>query len=370
MISLMGLLMLLVFAIGGVSAQFNQVFCGDLAEADCAIMQQSQTAALELESSAFDLDMNFTMSGLPKEAGMESIAFGMVANGAFAADPAMMQSIQPASTEEAAKMMTDMQEWLPELIRSLTGTMNVQVSIPEEMKTPDMPELNFDLLMANGVIYFDAATFAGEPEPNWVGIDLAAMYETIFSGMASQMGDMSSFMGLDMITRFSDPAYLNEFMTVTRLADDEVMGQSAAVFEVVLDYGKLFSNEQFKADLKEYMQAMMEMQGASTEGTGAEFAMMVEMMSSMFAGSEMRMHQWIGLTDFYTHHLDMHLNFNMDMSQMAAMTGEEMSDNIIITMDFVLDMSGFNNPVEVTVPEKAQIINPAMFMGMGSMESF
>jgi hypothetical protein len=169
-----------------------------------------------------------------------------------------------------------------------------------------------------------------------------------------------------MITRFADPEYTKDFMSITRLADAEVDGQPVAVFEFVLDYSKMFSNEQFQADFDEYMRAFMKMQGAPADEMGDDYDMMMEMMYTMFTDSEMRMQQWIDLNDFYTHHVNIQVNMNMDAGTMAGTSGENTPDSINVDMDFVLDLSAFNDPVEVAVPENAQSFDPAMFMGASS----
>jgi hypothetical protein len=54
------------------------------------------------------------------------------------------------------------------------------------------------------------------------------------------------------------------------------------------------------------------------------------------------------------------------VAMMGEMPDEDMPERFEITLNAEVNLSGFNEPVRVTAPEDAEVINPAMFMGAGS----
>jgi hypothetical protein len=81
----------------------------------------------------------------------------------------------------------------------------------------------------------------------------------------------------------------------------------------------------------------------------------------------------VGLDDFFTHHMEIHLAFALDREALAELVPEgeleDIPENFAVTLDVALDLSAFNEPVEVTAPADAQVINPMMFMTPGMMPS-
>jgi hypothetical protein len=354
------------------------VFCGGLSEEDCAIVEQSQIAMAELSAAAFDMSMDFGFTSDDPE--LDSFQIGLAGTGAFSADPESMAMLQAYEPGNMADMMAEAQTMLTELLQSVSGEAGIVLTLPEgvgaEAGLPD-DALTLNVVMVDGVAYLDLASLmpaeaqAESGMPAWMGLDLVGMYEAIFA-MAEAEGDlegldmdMEEIMNMDSFMALADPMLYENMVTMTRLDDVEVNGQQAAVFQVTFNYADLFTDEAYQAAFEDYMDAVMEMQGVPADEMPDNF---MDMMGAVMGGMSMEMTQWIGLDDYYTYHTDMVMSFAMDFEALAEFEPEaadaDMPGNLAFDMSMVLDMSSFNEPVEVTAPEGAQVINPMMFMDM------
>lgn len=381
------LLFALAIPLSGAFAQGGStVFCGDLSDADCDILVQSEAAMQTLESSTFNLAVDFSLTGDPEAmGGMEGFAFAMDVAGAGAADMDMLGDFQQMTPEDLPQIMENLPVMLGEVLRAITGEATLTVELPVELMaaagSPDLDSLVLELLMADGVLYINLDTLAplmsesGEAGMSgWMGLDLAGMYEVMFEQMGDemgaqmedQMGAMQDLFDTDFFNMMSNPEMLNGFMNIERLDDVEHMGQTMAVFQTTLDYEAMLNTEAFQAGFQEYMQAVMEMQAGMTGELPEGFdTTMSEAAMQMMSGISLTMVQWVGQEDFYTHHIDVAMDFDMDFAALAEMLpdeADEMPDNFVMSMDFVLDLGAFNEPVEVTVPEGAPVINPMMMV--------
>jgi hypothetical protein len=383
---------LLSLPLGSALAQGGpQVFCGDLGEADCNILVQSQAAMMGLESSTFDLTVNFTLAGVEDVMpGHDEFAASLHVVGVGGADVESLTALQSMVPDHVDEMMQAMPEALVTFLRSIKGQATLEVGLPPEVMATipvDTTEgLSFDFVMVDGVLYVNierlASLFATpsaregtQPEiPAWFGLDLGGMYEAIFDRMAEEMtGQMEEMQGIfssEMFESFSNPEILNEFMTVTRLDDVEQAGQTMAVFQTTLDYEALLTSEAFQTALQQWMQSMAAMQGEAMREMPENFD---QIMAEVMRGISVEVVEWVGLDDFFTHHMEIHLAFALDREALAELVPEgeleDIPENFAVTLDVALDLSAFNEPVEVTAPADAQVINPMMFMTPGMMPS-
>jgi len=243
-----------------------------------------------------------------------------------------------------------------------------------------------ELMMVDGVLYINLDTLAplmGEAGETgmtgWLGLDLAGMYEVIFEQMGDeldaqmqqQMEQMQALFSSEFFTAMNNPDFLEGFMAIERLDDVDNMGQTMAVFQTTFDYEALLANEAFQAGFQEYMEAVMAMQADLAGDLPENFEeVMGQAALQMMSGINLSLVQWVGLEDLYTHHLEMVMDFDMDFAALAGLVPEEadeMPGNFAMSMSLVLDLGGFNEPVELVAPEGATVINPMMMMAPGAM---
>ena len=362
--------------------------CGDLSEEDCAILTNAQTASATVDSQVFDFSFNVDISDVP---GMnEPLAFSLTGNGAFTGMTALQSSMTAAQT--AMMGMTDlaaMQENLGEIaeaLRGFGGDLNLTLTLPANlmaMFSPDTAnEVTLQILLVDGFAYTNLDTLepilssaGASGMSGWIGIDLVglmqAAFEQIDPDMLEESMDMTSS---DAITgymeAFSDPAFIENFMTVERT--DDGSGETA-VFEFTFDFGGLISSPAFQDVMREQMRQQMEAMGGTI--SDEEIGEALAMSSQMMKGIGMSMTEEIGLEDGFIHSIIGSMSF--DMGGMMAALGEmgELNDNAseaeaapVINVGFSVNYSDFNNAPEITAPEDAMVIPYQTLLGGGATD--
>jgi hypothetical protein len=258
--------------------------------------------------------------------------------------------------------------------------MSLTLELPPELiavmsAEPTFPEtLSFEMRMVDGFAYVnldDIATAipdAGLPS-GWVGIDLAGFME-----IAIQQSEFGNAVVMDpeamqnYMANIQDPAMLDEFMSIERVADTEVMGQSAAVFVTTFDYSAFFQSEMFQDLMSAQMTAAITMSGQEmSEADIAEINEAISQMGPLFEGINLEIVQVIGLDDNYIHTTEMHMDW--DMSGFMAMV-EPGSDGPApsFAFDMTVNTMNFNDAPETIAPEDATIFPLESMMPASNMQ--
>ncbi len=354
--------------LSGIQAQGGgqPVFCGTLSEADCTILVQAQAAMAGMSAAAFEARLDLAISSSDPEIG--HIAVTMAGNGAMAGDMALMAAFQQPGAA-MAELMSQAPQKLVEFLRTVNGRVNLLITLPKELATEaGIPQegLPIELVVVGGVVYLNTAALmpAGEAEgPAWMGLDVPAMYESMLAMAEGEaQGEMVAILESEAFQALVNIQNYGDFVRVTRLADVEVGGQPAAVFQTVVDYAGLFSSETFQKAFLDYMASIMEMQGESLEEMPEGF---MDVMAAVMAGMSLQSTQWVDLKDYYVRHTEMTFGFELNREailQLEPEAAEDMPEELSISLVMSIDLSDFNVPVEVTAPEDAQVFNPMMFM--------
>lgn len=378
---LLVLVILLSMPFGSALAQGGEdapVYCGDLSADDCAILEQSELAMLEVASSAVSIQMDMDMVGMEDPDDAFSMSFLM--DGVFAADPEILANFEGAPDPEAmTEMMSEGLAALVELLRGVQGEVSLEIVLPAELAAEagmPMDTLATELVMVDGVLYANLESLipveAGDEMqmPAWMGLDLAGMYEMVGDMPMEEFGgeieDMQELFTSEELAGLYDYTAWEDFIIISRLEDEELMGQTMAVFNIVLDYEAMFADDAFEEAFTAYIDKLLELQGVDGEELPDNF---VDVVQAMVAGMSVEINQWIGLDDYYLHHFDLDFAFDLDSEAIAAVepkAADDMPENFSMSMSMVIDSSAFNEPVEVEAPEGAQVINPMMFMDMPS----
>jgi hypothetical protein len=351
-----GLVLMMALALtGSVIAQEMPVFCGDLSDADCAFLHDSQVAALAVESTHFEMEADMTISNIP-EFPVDSLNFHLAGEGAVAADAAPFLAMMMGSTDvETADFFTA----LADFMRTVSADMSLTLDVPAELAMlapPDveLPEqVTVDVLMVDGINYInldDLAAVApeGSVPPGWVGMDVATFYGEVLS---KQMA-MTDFDIMEMAQVFMDEENLSSFMQFERLDDVEVDGQTMAVFHMTLDYSSLLDIPEFY----DLIVGQMEMMGAPEDEMDEALAIL----ELVYDGMTFEMEQQIGLDDMLTHNTAW--TFDWDMAFIAEFTDIEADNAPHFTFSMNVAATGFNEPFEVAAPEDAMLLPLEMMM--------
>lgn len=349
------LFVLLLVPFASIHAQDDPMtlYCANLAEADCDLLSNSGTAMQDIESFGFTMSLDFGI--ISSAAEMEEINFSIAGGGNLALNLGDYMGLQELALENPEAYMEQLPQIMSELVTGITGEASFLLTLPAEMGIPTGSDLTFDLLMKDGLIYLDAGPIMemsgqGTGEPMWFGINLAEFYGEAMGDMMGGM-DFTSMLNGNMFSTFSSPEYMSQFIQTTRLADEEVMGQSMAVFETSLDYGALLA----APEMHDYLESLYSGMGMSP----AEIDTILGMVSTMFSDAEVKFAQYIGLNDNFIHRFTMTMGINIDGASFGEPDAGTTQMNML--MDFTL--SNFNEPVEVEVPANATVLPTSMLTG-------
>lgn len=321
--------MLLSLAVVQADSTDRAILCGDLPDADCQILLDNEVVMNSLNSFAFVMSMNVSVSG------DDPMQLAMQGDGALSLSDAALEA---ANAMTGSMSDTDMSALLELLLTSIEG----EVLFELKGGSAEGPiDVELALRMKDGIVLVGAEALeamTGESMGGMeaFGIDLNdALGETLAeTGMmpSADIGEME--------------AVEAEVTTVTRLPDGDVNGVAVAVFETDIDINAVFS----LVDAEELFAASDEMDDPE----------MAQEIIDAIDVREFVARQYIGLDDSYTYQIEMAL----DMTMSSEHTDLETDAGIVL--DLSIEMSDFNEPVEVEIPEDAFIFPLAMMMAMGN----
>lgn len=368
-------MLLAVFSGTAMAQDLPQTFCGDLAEADCNILEQSAEAMRELNSAAFNFQFDFGMSNIPDFD--ESINFSLMGDGAYALDQEALSPLMLSPTE-LMENMDKLPQILEDAIKAISADANFVLTLPQnlpDVETPLPGKVGLSVRMVDGVGYVNLEKLAeldrsGEMPRGWIGLDLAGLVRQAMAQQSDAFQNMPNMdMSMDMMSMFANPEFINRYLTVTRAEDIAVDGQQAATFNMSFDLAGLFSDPAYQEMLLGQIQSMMGSLGSSENLSQSDLDMVMKLYSTLFEGLDFTMSQTIGLEDFYVRQTKMDMAWVLDLNSIGAAFGETSStkmEPINLNMNFQAGLSQFNNAPEITAPENAQMVPLDDLMGRRS----
>ena len=360
------------------------VLCGDLDEADCGILESSSAAMQDVTSYAFSLEYNAFLTGLP-DMDVETVDITFGADGTVAIDPevvATIKSLSEASMSGDADAMTAAMEEMPAAIIDLYGSIGfdgeIHLSMPEELaailsedsEVPMPAELSLAFRIVDGMFYMEIADLKAfapdleEIEADWIGFDLVGLMEQSLAQSSTATMDQESMAQSMVAAGLANQIVgaMEPYVTVERLDDTDIDGQTAAVFQSSVDMVGFFSSDEFINFVRDSAAAV----GADDEATTAQLDEGLTMMGfiapMIFGGMEINNVMTIGLDDFYLYAQD--FVFNWDLSQLlgfAAMSDPSIAEALgdaepVIEFTFANTFDQFNEDFEFAAPDSVQII--------------
>ncbi|MDE0610144.1 MAG: hypothetical protein OXH77_09595 [Anaerolineaceae bacterium] len=397
------LLVILLALAGAAQADYHDVvFCGELAESDCALLKKATENSAGQTAGTYSLDMDLDLqgfgSGLQDTPGDYGISLDV--DTVWSGDLSAFEAMGP----ESMSMMADPQAMLVmlgDLLSEVSGSATVTLVAPQGL--PGVPEDEIPAALLNGVsmemrlvdghAYLDLSSLAmimpvedGVPS-GWFGFHIMDLLETMLeSGMMDMEMDGLPDEGADsasadsatmkqdlaaietMIADWSDPEFLGTFMAVERLQDQIVEGRGVAVFHTSLDLSALFGSP----EMRELMMASGELgQDAVGENdmdmmlgmaaVGENDMAMMDMMLGMVADAiDVEATQFIGLEDRLILRAD--TSMTMDLKAMMNPMGDSSEAMTQIAIDARMD---YGYPAEtpvINVPENAFIVSPGLLL--------
>ncbi len=353
------LLALLTVSGAALAQDTPPVFCGDLSAADCAILEQSQTAMLGLTaaSTEFSLDLQIEAEG-------NTVPISLTGSATFSGVERMDHELDLGD-------MTEMPDITPMLdaLRGFNADLNLTLTVPEDV-AEDMPAntVTLELRLVDGVGYinFDQLqAFMEDAElTGWGGLDIASLIEAlakeITPEMLSQFGDLAEMSNVDpammeQMQQFSDPAFIGQYVSITRTDDGS---GATATFATTLDFAGMMKDPAMQDMIREQMRAQAEQQGEQM--TESEETMALGMVGMVFEDTNMIVTEEIDTATGLV--ASVSFSMDMDMSNLAEMD-DNSSGPVVFTMDAAVTYS-YDDIATIAAPEDANMLPYEMLIGM------
>lgn len=343
-IFLLGLLFVLLMSI-----QAQDGYLCQMRADDCMILESSWDATSDLHSLTFQTLLKVDVES--KGRASDTLSMEILGGGQFDLTDYVSDSGPQGDDESDAAYQRRSTEDMANFVEALTMQSSFVVTVPGSGFLSSPQSINIDFIIADGIFYMDGAPFVNQggtsSEPMWVSIDLAGYLREYYQPVTNSNA-------VDF-TAEENNQFLREIVTINRTTDTSINGRQSATFEYNFDLSSIatfFDSEIAVAAFN---------QSAGQQGMSIfEAKLMIEMIKQVLLQAEMDAHLYIGLDDYFPQRLD--FSFDADLSKLG------MKDlDFIIRLDFSLDMSNFNEPVNVKIPANAMTLPLSMIAAqMGS----
>ncbi|MBK8047012.1 MAG: hypothetical protein IPK16_07740 [Anaerolineales bacterium] len=228
------------------------VLCGDLDEADCAILESSQQAMRDATSFAFDVVFSLNTGGFP-DMPVDPVAFDVTTTGKFSLDPAAAVAARAMSdlSLQGAAVDAEMIENLPGMLLDLYSGLALDVSVnlqtseeiaallAAESDTPFPASLDIPLRMVDGTLYINIASLKeldpsmDEVSADWLGIDVVgALEQSLADAPVTDEGANEAAMAsaVSGAVTMQVMKAIEPYVTVERMDNVDLGDQEGAVF--------------------------------------------------------------------------------------------------------------------------------------------
>lgn len=361
------LLLLLMLNSAAMAQDVPPLFCGDLAEADCALLRDSAAAMQSLNAASAQFELRASAANLP-DAPVESVSIRVTGDGAFDLGGGALQALL-SDTGALLQNLDQLPDLVANVLRAISGDLTIVVFLPPDLRQviadPNIPDkFGFSARLVNGFGYLNLSKLAGldprgELPRGWIGVDLAELLRRLLNEALN-----SSDFDLEMLeeqlsamtgtTNDTDALVLVEDYTrIERLADTTVGDQQAAVFVTTVDVAGLVSSEAYR----DLLIAQIEQQRGEISKT--ELEQVLNLVQSIVSTFSVEQRQTIGLDDKYAHHMSVTVNWPLDLNIIAEMFNDPAPrvDPIDLSLSFETRLSSFDAVMPITAPEGASVIS-------------
>lgn len=363
-------------------------FCGELSDADCQLLIDSQELMRYISSMQTSLSVRSGLAGLPDVAD-EDMLFEMAMDMTMHIDPALNERMRTAvESADAALSIAEMRELVVQFYETLGFDIEMQMALPRVVRAAIeadeglvFPEsLVMRVRMVNGYVYVDTdALVESFPElgadlessgiAGWIGFDVAgqiaqqmAAGEPVDDSMVQSMQATMTFSQLmtdEMIRDLLEP-----YITVERLDDEERDGEPVAVFATSVNLGRLVARPEFTQLLRQIAETASATSGDPLEEQELGMTILgIQLLSNMLARSfTFEVLQVIGIDMPYLYDSSLFVQFDLSgLLAFLAMSGEELPPELrgaipLFTLDVDVSYSNFDAAPPVEKPAGAQII--------------
>jgi hypothetical protein len=399
---LLALLVVLALLLGTFSTALAQdmaePFCGDLAEDDCTLLQESQAAMLEVSSYDTTATYNLMVAGIPGLPADE-IEVNVTLDGTFVMDDAALEAAAGFVGLDQQAIVESLAEDAQPIVDLING-MDIDATVSYNL-TPEVADLftaqagaaipesaAVGVIMVDGVLYVELSDFAelGAPE-GWTGVPVGELVQAqvdagAFEQAAAQMDpanldpSMAATMGMQNMLMGTAEQF-EQYMTVERAEEDVELadGGTGAVFNTTVDVAGLVAGPEFS----EFIMTLADsgaFEGSGLTGADIEANLpMVGMMAPMiFADLVVGNSVTVGVEDMLVYNTSSQFSWDLTgLLQMAAMSGAlppEIDASAPMSFSFTTSVnnSEFDAGQTVEAPADATLIPAESLMGQPASE--
>lgn len=382
-------LIVLILSLSGSAFAQAETFCLGLEGEDCELYEQLQTNQELPISTGMQTSVNGEIT-----VGEMVTEFAVDVSGAYVTD---VEAFQAALDTFGAVTLRDLSlgnlvdllngvvsAWDAELFIDLSGIPGAEMVTGGE---------TIDLYFVDGVAYVNGpilATLFGDPNIEGVyGIDAFEAIDfglssvtmadllQLGNGMDDGMGDMDDMGGMDAFTEAFTEQFMTglqqgmaaqdlseeelaNFVSVARLDDETVDGETVAVFETTVDIANVFT-----------VPAIRELTVQSIQQSDPQEMMdpeaVIDGLEAGLAGSTVTVVERYSLDSTYLVGFEMNMDIMVDSTVMAEAMGmpaeDEMPFNMTIDINFMRE--NINAVEAITLPEGAQVVPLMELLGGG-----
>lgn len=345
--------LLLTILAGSVTAQDNRfvVYCGDqLAEADCALLENAYDKLFDLRSGSFEAQLRYWYEN-PGDPG-DGAGFTYSAQGVFTDLDASGFIPSGGNPPDSRRVFGSFQA-------DLMAEFTQREPARSQNDPPHLLTSAANLRVLDGYVYIDFASLEeplGPEYTGWGSYPLDLTPRPVATPSDPNVITQRLVLGLDagqLIDEF-EPDLVRQYLVVTR-ADDEA-GQ--AVFETAIDIPGLYADQIFRELLRDWLTQYRERAVATPSGlreppTDAELDRIGQQMSLLFP-EPLHLHsQFVDLdTGIFSGLYQWYIDTNIDMID-AISTRSEINEWVRSRGEILLRIADFNQPYEVSAPEAA-----------------
>jgi hypothetical protein len=319
----------------------NEVFCGELSESDCQLLNDAGENFLQVEGARLDLFMRLLGENIPGESRRMSLT---VAGNVDYFLPAggEMPVLEDLSAREQAEVLADA---LRDLLLDIDITMRVEDG-------DDVVTVPLQFVIVDSVAYFNLDTVAAMSNTRgldgWLGIELEAFLRL----MADQDEDVLLNLSAETDTETIALDWSTGLAEITRLP---AAPADEAVFETRLEVARLL-------DQPAFIDALREQMGISV----LEMRRLMNDLRLLFGDSTMIFEQVVNLDDRLVQSFDLSYELSPSGDVQQALFGASARRNPLeVLVEFEMGFSAFDEPLELEAPDDVlYVLNYAMLQGL------
>jgi hypothetical protein len=335
----------LMGVVGITAAQDSTLFfCGELPDADCALLRNAQASVKELRSAAFEYTMT---SHLDIPDNDEDAVQTMAVRGRITDLPrldtpsAVMEAMRDA---DAAATVSFVMSGFPS---TLPDGSPPPVEIPGEMAA--------EMRLVDGILYVNLDSVQPAPDDpllvGWASFDLNNRIETRLQQIANRtdnIAPIASGLDVDLLVDTFDENVLSEFVHVMRNGNE---------FHTAVDFATMYANAEYQSVLREQLLARWYGTGRGGSITDTHLERLAEMMARVFPQSQVVRTVTVDPVNGVISGYSAWSMWDFDIMIEAALQGNDVTTWGLATFEQSLTLDDFNADFTIAAPQDAEPIS-------------